>query len=280
MKYDPNKSFGYPVLRPLEPGQSAELADYIRASFQPSFSFRLNENEPNTFLVSYEFGLSLAPLRALIDEGVASFYLRTECRATFYSDTRKVPCEGEFTVDGDKLRDWVELYGYVIADADLTVSSDQINEEFGYNTFDAESGSVLACAPPTTYSVEKDFYRNIRSIFEYAESDEMKIGETVVELDKDYVYIYAHPKQIELLRNAEATIENRLILLNSVIFPAVIQMANKLKEDPEESLEHKWANIFTAKCAAKNIDWEGDPMLVAQRVLERPLEPLSKSHFE
>lgn len=279
MKYDPSKSFGYPILRPLEPGQSAELADYLRASFQPSFSFRINEDEPGTFQISYEFGLSLAPLRELIDKGEASLYLRTECRATFYSDTRQVPYEGEFSVEGNKLRDWVELYGYVIADKDVTVSSDQINDEFGYKSFDAEAGSVLACAPPTTYSVEKDFYRNIRSIFEYVESEEMKMGETTVELDKDYVYIYAHPKQITLLRNAEATNENKLFLLNAVFFPAVVQMAHKLNEDPDESLEQKWAKIFAAKCAAKNIDWGGDPMLVAQRLLDRPLEQLSKNYF-
>ena len=280
MKYDPLKSFGYPVLSPLVPGQAPELADYRKTSFQPSFAFRLKEDDPQFFVVSYDFtGLSLKPLKSLIERSEATFIVRVECRATFFSVTHEVGLEGEFEIDGSMLRDWVDFTGYVVANGIVEIQSDQINEEFGYDTFEIEDGAVLAWAPPTTYSVEKDFYRNIRSIFEYREDAKLEIGQFYIDLEDEYVFIHAHPTQIQYFRNAEATKKNRVLLLSSVFYPVVLQMVIKIQEDTEDVLAKKWGNIFAAKCAAKGIDYTRDPNLVAQAILGKTLKKMSEDNF-
>ena len=280
MKFDPLKSFGYPVLRPLDPNQSPELADYVKSSFQPSFKISLDSSDPSIFVISYDFtALSLRPLKKLIEEQKATFIIRIECRETFYSLTKEVGDVGEIKIEGDQLRDWVKLCGYVTAKQKLVLKSDKINEEFGYTEFEAEKATVLAWAPPTTYSVEKDFYRNIRSIFEYREDSSLNNGQFFVDLDEEYVFIHANSSQIKHLRNAEATKGSQLLVLNSVFYPVVLQMAMKIRDDEEETLQRRWGKIFAAKCAAKGINYNDDPNLTAQAILGRPLNGLNTEYF-
>jgi hypothetical protein len=276
MKYDPLKSFGYPVLRPLMQGESPDQADYPRTSFQPSFSFGIDRNDPGNFNVSYDFtGLSLKALKEAVEAGSAKYVVRIECKATYFAVTHEVGVEGDLQIEGNKLRDWVDLSGYIVANGDCKISSKQINEEFGFTDFTALDGSILAWSQPTTYSVEKDFYKNIRSIFEYREDESIHIGKFFINLDEDYVFIHAHPTQIRFLRGAETTDKARILLLNAVVFPVVLQMAIKLKEDPDDALSKRWGNIFAAKCAANKIDYSGDPNLTAQSLLARPLKMLN-----
>ncbi len=276
MKFDPLKSFGYPVLKPLDPGQPRDMADYVNASFQPSFGFRIHDTDPSQFIVSYDFqGLSLGALKDAIERGDAQYLVRLECRSTFYASTHFVNVEGEFDVDGNQLRDWVEIKGLIVATGPCTITSDQINEEYELSEFSVEGGAVLAWASPTTYNVEKDFYRNIRSIFEYQEDESLKDGQFYTDLDSDYVLIFANPKQINLLRSGEATKSARVQLLNAVFFPAVLQMAMMLRENEDEALEKRWGQIVAAKCAARDIDYTKDPYLTAEELLKRPLKMLS-----
>lgn len=279
MKYDPLKSFGYPVLKPLEAGQDRKTADYMNAGFQPSFGFDICDGDPSKFVVSYDFsGLSLSALKDAIDRGQAKYLVRLECRSTFHSSTRFVSVEGAFDIEGNLLRDWVEIKGFVVAVCECNISSDQINPEFEYTTFTAEEGAVLAWAPPTTYSVEKDFYRNIRSIFEYQEDEKLKDGQFHADLDNDsgYVMIYANARQIGFLRKGEATENMRIHLLNGVFFPVVVQMAVMLRDHKEQALSKRWGQIVVAKCAAKNIDYSRNPYLTATELLDRPLKMLNK----
>ena len=280
MKYDPLKSFGYPVLRPIAHGEDPKQADYPKCSFQASFAFRINEKDPSKFLVSYDLaGISVTGLQALIKKKKAKYIVQFQCKSTFYSATKEVEADGEFEIDGDMLRDWVELSGYVVASGKCKVTSDQINDEFGYNSFDVDDGAVLAWAPPTAYTVEKDFYRNIRSIFEYRADETLKVGQFFVDLEEDYVFIHAHPKQVKYLRNAEVTRDSRYIVLNAVFFPVVYQMAVKYADNPELANKKRWGMVFASKCAARDIKTSGDPNLVAQSLLQLPLKGLSEKFF-
>ena len=90
MRYESAKSFGYPVLRQLVKEERMEDADYIKASFQPIYEFRIDEEKPDEFILSYDFAaLSLKPLQEAIKEGKADYVIRIESRSTYYAITQK-----------------------------------------------------------------------------------------------------------------------------------------------------------------------------------------------
>lgn len=274
MKYDHLKSFGHPVLKPVLPGDSIEDADFLNASFEPSFGLRIDEEAPKYFVLSYDFGsIPVSEISELIKNKLADFVVRVECRSTFFSQTLRTESEGEIKLEGALLRDWVEVKGYIIATKKCELSSEKINPEFGGRKFIIQPGSIIAWAPPTKYSVEKDFYKNLRSIFDYVVDDQLGMGQFRPEFDQDYVLIYAREKQIGIFRDAEATKDMQARILNSVFFPIILNMCIILRDNQEGAEQKRWAQIVLAKCAALNISLT-DPYIAAQELLKRPLRSL------
>lgn len=279
MKFDPRKSFGYPVLRP-------DSDDYIRSAFQVDINFNLDSADPSKFVIGYGFHCGVRELIEFVKNKNAAFWIRVSCRSTFVSSMYEVEQNGTISIDGTELRDVVEICGFVIAREMAVFSSKKINEEFGYDSFEVLQGQVMALSSPSSYVVEKDFWKPLQSIFEYRVGEDLKEGEFFVELDaaSGIVEIIAHDALIKQLNAFEKSQEGKSLLINSVFFPTVVQMILRIqesKDSTESVLEKKWAKILTAKAAAKKIDLMHPRVaLVAQRLLDFPLQKLTSSQFE
>jgi hypothetical protein len=271
MKYDVEKSFGYPVL-------STHSDDYLKSDFQADIEFNINAENPKEFLVDYTFACGLKEMRELVTKGQAAYWLKVACRATFYSKMHEVKAAGVLQLDGHDLRDLVEFSGFVIAKNDGKLASERINPEFGFNSFEFSNGQVLAQAAPTVYVTDKEFWKPISSVFEYRHNDELKDGEYTIDLDNEegFVQIFANENQCKSFKDFEKTKEGKIILLNTVFTIAVSKMVEALKEKPEDYTDKKWARILIAKAASKNINLNDPKMLVAtHRLLDRPLTSLA-----
>lgn len=274
MKYDPEKSFGYPVL-------SADSDDYIKSSFQTSFTFDLNRECLTEFKLDYTLKLGLKAMKELIDNDFASYWIKVACRATFYSKMYEVEEDGTLIIDGTMLRDSVEFSGFIIAKSELTLTSTKINPEFGYDSFVAHSGQVLAQESPSVYIIDKDFWRPISSIFEYKSDEDLKSGEFTLDLEEQYVTIFASNDQLTRFKQFEKSPSGRVVLLNTVYFVAVSKMIDAINEQPDEYEQKKWAQILEAKAVARRIDLKDRRSFVAaQRLLERPLGKLTDVFLE
>ena len=183
MKYDSDKSFGYPVL-------SEDSDDYVKSAFQPSFLFDLDDEDPSYFKLKYQFSTSVREIQELIGKGAAAYWIKISCRSTFYSKLYEVSENGEILIDGKKLRDTVEFSGYVIAKTSCSLKSKKVNPEFGYDEFPVSNGQVLALARPITYVTEKEFWKPISSIFEYRVDDNLKNGEFTIDIEDEYVHVF------------------------------------------------------------------------------------------
>jgi hypothetical protein len=95
VKYDSEKSFGYPVL-------CEDNDDYVKSAFQTSFSFDLDDQDPSYFKLTYRFATSVKEIRELIDNSSAAYWIKVSCRSTFYSKLHEVPESGEILIDGVK----------------------------------------------------------------------------------------------------------------------------------------------------------------------------------
>lgn len=271
MKYDPEKSFGYPVL-------SNTTDDYLKSNFQTEIDFNINEDNPKQFKIEYMFACGVKELKDLVAQGNAAYWVKVACRSTFYSKMFEVKAMGEFLLDGNDLRDTVEFSGFIIGKRDCTLASGKINPEFGYQEFQVSNGQVLALGEPRVYVTDKEFWKPISSIFEVRPKEELKDGEYTVDLDAEsgFVTIFASLKQCQILRDFERTKEGKIILLNTVYFIAVSKMIEALRERPADYSETKWARVLKAKAASKNIDINHrDELLPAHKILGHPLTALT-----
>jgi hypothetical protein len=190
---------------------------------------------------------------------------------------------GSITIDGTELRDVIEICGFVIARKQAVFESKKINEEFGYDSFEVSQGQIMAHSYPSSYVVEKDFWKPMHSIFEYRIGEDLKEGEFHVDLDatSGVVEIFGHTALIKQLNAFEKSQEGRNLLINSVFFATVVQMITRIQESPESVADKKWAKILLAKAESKNIDVRNKRVaLVAQRLLDLPLLKLTSSQCE
>jgi hypothetical protein len=279
MRFDPRKSFGYPVLRP-------DSDDYVRSAFQLDIDFDLDKNDPSKFVVGFAFHCGVRELVEFVRNQNGAFWIRVSCRSTFVSSMYPVEQNGTITIDGTELRDVIEICGFVIARKQAIFESKKINEEFGCDSFEVSQGQIMAHSYPSSYVVEKDFWKPLQSIFEYRIGENLKEGEFFVELEatSGVVEIIAHSELIKQLNAFEKSQDGRNLLINSVFFPTVIQMITRIQESHESKesvLDKKWAKILLAKAAAKKVDiWNKKVALVAQQLLDFPLLKLASIQFE
>ena len=90
MKYDPGKSFGYPVL-------TTQSDDYIKSDFQTEIDFDINPEDPKQFHVDFMFSCSVKEIRDLIKDDAAAYCIKISCRSTFYSTMYEVKAAGELS---------------------------------------------------------------------------------------------------------------------------------------------------------------------------------------
>lgn len=274
MKYDSEKSFGYPVL-------CEDNDDYVKSAFQPSFSFDLDDQDPSYFKLKYRFDTKVGGILQMISSGSAAYWVKVSCRSTFYSKLYEVSESGEILIDGRALRDTVEFSGYVIAKCNALLKSSKINPEFGYDEFPVYNGQVLALARPITYVTEKEFWKPISSIFQYRQDETLKNGEFSIDIDDEYVQVFGNANQLKNFTQFAKSRNGITVLVNTVFFSALCKMIDAINSKPDDYEQKKWAKVLAAKAASKRIDLKDRrPFVVAQRLLDRPLVKLADAFLE
>jgi len=283
MKFDLQKSFGYPVLRTLVQGEGrGELADYPKMNFHPSVSapsYDLNK-DPDHFKVVYELGLTKPKcLLDAIKKKNASIFMHALCKKTFYSKLEKIKeLQGEGHVKFEKslFRGDIDFSIYIIANKDFTLISDEFHEDFGGDSFQIKTGDVLAWSYPARHTAEKKVYQSMKCIFSFSEFDEMEDGTHNLEWDSDYVSIVGNPKHIEKLKRYALDPKGQDTLRASLFVPAIMQLLHLLKYDSSLSEKHDWASVLMAKFNEHEFDLENDSEYqnYAQKLLHMPLKKL------
>lgn len=279
MQFEYEKSFGYPVLTTIGEGQDPRDRDYVKCDFQPGLGLRLNADDKSQFLVRYENFVSVPELEALISQKTASYFLYVYCRSTFFSKLVEVGESGTITLEANDLRDLVSLSVFVLAKEDGTLESSKINPEFGYQSFQFSAGQVLAQSAPTTYTVEKDFYRAVNSIIELKAWDELKDGEWVLDTEaSDALYVYTSPQMRNRIREFEATAEGKVMILNGFYSQVVTEAIRHMDDFSEDCAEKRWAHVITAKLSSLNhsSNMRDEAHNKSQALFSNPLGKLSQ----
>ena len=282
MKFNREKSFGYPTLRTFLEGDDPSLLDYPKTSFDPSIWVTISVNEPDYLILNYEVGLRVPTLQRLIEARKAKVYFKVECSSTFFSDVYGTSVdEGEFKIEANLLKDQIEITSFIIAEKKLTLSPEGLHSDFSGLQFNIQKGAPLAVSRPTEYHISREQFRSVRSIFDFNKHPDIKPGEFRLRTDEAYVVIEVSPTDYEKVRLAESTNSAKLLILNSLYIPVIMQLLYELTQNPSLAETKRWAGIIRAKCLALGLNAE-DPnatLLNAQKLLEMPFGKLAKSGF-
>ncbi len=274
MRFDKQKAFPYPVLRPSSD-------DYKSSEFQATAVFEIDKDATDVGLeVSY--ALSSEEIRNEISKGNAEYVSIISCRDTYFRSviaTREQKQKAIFKIGS--LRGEVRIEPYIVVRKDISsfISTD-MNSEFGHGPFSFSVGDILAQDEVQVFYIDRDFFKPVTSVFDLVKKDTLEGAEWTLGFDQDHINIEVSATMKEKIDNARNNQKNKVILLNSVYFAAVMQAIQKLKDSSGEYEHYKWAGVIRSQAHNNgcNIETE-DAYLIAERLLQYPLSLLETYIF-
>ena len=267
MKFDKQKAFPYPVLRPYSD-------DYLDVEFQSIVEFIVNEDKVQA---SLSYALSSEEIVEQIEHENALYVSIISCRDT-YQRTIVKSNQSTTQVDFDinSLRGEIRVDPYVVACKDITnFMSPDINNEFGPGPFEFTAGEVLAQDESQVFYIDKDLFKPVTSVFEMVMKENLSNGEWSIGFEQNHIQIGVSQNMKGKIDNARNSTKKKAILLNSIYFSSVMQAIQKLREAPENFEEYKWAEVFQKKAHNDGLDLNShDAYISAQRLMKHPLSIL------
>ena len=268
MKFDRNKTFPYPVLRPFSD-------DYLDAEFQTNVDFTSNEG---FVTADISFLVSSAELISEINKGTAKFVSIVSCRETYFREVVSVD-QQKFVKKFDigNLRGEVKVDSYIVAVKKIiSFTSPDINPEFGKDSFAFTPGDVLAQDETAVFYIDRDLFKPVSSVFDLVKNSEFSGGEWKINLDEDNIQIVISAAMKESMDNARNNTNMRVILLNSIYFSAAVHAIQRLKEYSGDYEERKWSRVFFRQLHNSGLDLEStDAYVLAQKLMKYPLGALN-----
>ena len=282
MEFDKDKSFGYPVLRPIFDGDDPTLMDYVKANFQPSIHAQIDAKKPEELAVSYEIDFSVPEIKELISTGKAQLFIDIHCKKTFWSKLFPVGYNGDLKISTENLRDEISIHTFCLSTMPVVLNSEKLNPDYAGLHIEVGANKVLAWCQPTVYSVEKEQFRSVRAIIDYKPSPDIEYGEFTLDTEGDYVSLGLNDKFYIACKNAEQDPKRLPMLMNSLFVPVFTELFRQIVNDPDGLGDKRWASILVQRCESKGISLVEGVYLpkVVELVMERPLSKLAKHLWE
>ncbi len=264
MKFDKQKAFPYPVLRP-------ESNDYLDVDFQTTCELKIGE-ERVKILISY--AISSEEIIEEIEQGNAEYLSIISCRDTYFRLVlSSINNEIETEINIGDLRGEIKIDSYIVVREDTsTYKSQDVNPEFGSGPFKFDIGNVYAQDEPQVFYIDRDLFKPVSSVFELVKKDNLTGGHWTIGFAEDYVQIEVSPELKEAIDDARNVKENRVILLNSIYFAAVMQAIQKLKDSSSDYEDRKWAEVIMRQAHNQNRDLDTlDAYEMAEHLMKYPL---------
>ncbi len=264
MKFDKNKAFPYPVLRPY-------CDDYVDVDFQTTVEFEISKE---SVVAKITYAISSEELVNEVEKGNAIYVSIVSCRDTYFRSvlTSKEP-KFEKSFDVGSLRGEVRVDTYIVAIKDIhEFKSRDINPEFGKEAFSFSPGEVLAQDETQVFYIERDLFKPMSSVVDLVKNDYLSDGEWRVGLDDNHIQIEVSPQMKESIDNARNDKSKQVVLLNSLYFPAITHALQMLKLGADAYENQRWAQVITMKL--HNFGWDlkqHDAYILAQRLMKHPL---------
>lgn len=275
MKFDPQKAYPYPVLRPFSD-------DFGDVEFQTTVELSLG-NEERFLIAKVDFTISSSEIIKKIEDKRAAYFAVFACRNTYFrksfiSTNNMIEAQLELK----DLRDEVTVEPYIVAMQDIEISqSPDINSEFGNGPFKYKPGYILAQDEHQSFFIDRDVFKPITSVFDLVKKDTLPLGEWSVDFEQDHVQIAVNPKMKEKIDNARNVIANKAILINSIYFSAVMQAIQNLKEKSGDFESYRWAEVIRRQAHNAGVDiYQCQAFAATEILMKFPLSLLNTYVFK
>lgn len=274
MRFDTQKGFPYPVLRP-------DIDDYLSGEFQTTVDIVRSENDKK-IRVKAHIALSIDEIKEQIARGNASVSIIIACRETYFRDviiSNKVDIEKSF--DSGAFRGEVEISPFVVAIKPIkSFRCRDINAEFRSKEFAFDVGEVLAADEPKIVYIDRELFKPISSILQLVKQDTLVGYDWRLRFDDDKIQVLLSAEAKQVVDRARNSRGNRAVLINSIYFAALIEAIHKLREDEDNFGHLRWAKILAQQCHNAGIDLQSrEPCEIVQRLLKSPLVYLQQYVF-
>lgn len=274
MRFDHQKAFPYPVLRP-------DIDDFLKAEFQVTVDMK-GTKDNKKLEASINVILSSDEIRREIDKENAAISIIFACRETYFREavtTQKYELKKSF--DSALLRGEVTVYPFVVAVKPIKNFTASINKEFRKDKFSYEVGEVLAADEPKVVYIDRELFRPISSIVQLVKNEKLNGFEWQVGLEEHKLQIMLSSEAKEAVDKARNSRRNQVVLLNSLYFGAIVHAIQMLKADQETYEDRRWAQIMRQQCHNAVIDIDAhDAYLIAQKLLNAPLNLANQYVFQ
>jgi hypothetical protein len=275
MKVNERTRFPYPVLSPWS-------NDYDEGQFSVTLGVA---ESPNLAMVALQptIRLDQPQLLELVRSGRAAAGAYVACLDTFFSRLIRFSLDGgSITFEPGALTGRVSVKPVVWAQRPIKgFPLSSCHDEFGGGTTDFPQGSILALAGESIINIGLDKLAQIETIFTIARSDALDAGTFAIELESNRIRILVAEDIHNTVNEMRGLKYGRPVVLNAVYLPAIMQVLDTLRENPEAYEGQRWHRIFTAKCDHLGINLEkSDLWRDAQMLLQRPFHSVERMHRE
>lgn len=283
MKYDPKKSFGYPVLRELHSGDEASELDYPNLCFEPLITAKIDIKRPTELLIDFSSSCPIQEIDEQISLGKASFFILVSCNDTFYRKLFEVTQEFQLKLQLNELRGKVSILPMILSTDNIKISPKEMHSDYHGVSYSIPTSRVLAWASEVSYSVEKQQFKNIRSLFETYLNTDIETGALKIDLDDETIRIGMDQLLLDEFTKA-GNDSKKISLLSSTILSHALKYAiDALVEDRSEYSDYRWAEVLEIRLDTVGYDLEemSEKSLEAtMELLGFPLNDLAVKGFE
>ena len=275
MRYDPNKMWQYPVLRP-------ESDDYPTSEFQATITVE-RMKDSTALRIQADFALGDTDLRKLIEDRRAQYMVVTRCSKTYFRQMNSTFDEKlTFNIPSDRVFGEIELSSYIIAIEEIS----KFRASGWHSDYDSVPrvslipGSVVALDSPMRYHIDNAEELAVNSILE-VRSGKPEYGQWDCDLDAERVQIVMSEEDHEKFcraRQETASKQEQAYILNSIYFPVVYHILTVADSEEGAYTERRWFRALDKRLeevkAAPLGKNGGNRLQDAQRLLENPFSRL------
>lgn len=284
MIIDEDKSFGYPVLRPIYSDQTPSELDYVNMPFEPVLGMEFDRSDTDNFIFTWEYECRIDSITELLNSGDVKATLNLSNRSTWLNksiDLSQHGSEGEVSIDKSLFSGEIELRLVMTATKQVEIQSDSIHEDYLFKSFTVPRNSVIAFSEVARYDARPNLLQTINSIFVLNEDASLEDGEFYYDIETDHVDIYASEDQILRLREFEASEKLQNYVLSAIYAPVITQLVRIVLEkkddeaDPETEL--LWFKTVSEKIQSLPPDkiQKHRPEIIAHHLVKKPLSKIS-----